>query len=84
MSVYVTLFFFGSSIAYQGPIVQTMVSLIKSLDKYLSSLPVHIKSSVQIFLAEKNERSFSKSSSYVPAQNGSVFAYSTFENFVSC
>ena len=54
--------------SYQGPVVQSIVSLTKSLVNDSLSLLVRLKSSVLIFFAEKN---------------GSVFMYNVFEILTS-
>ena len=53
---------------FQGPVVQSIVSLTKSLVNDSLSLLVRLKSSVLIFFAEKN---------------GSVFMYNMFEILTS-
>ena len=57
----------------QGPVVQSIVSLTKSLVSDPLSLLVRLKSSVLIFFAEKNERSFctAKAPLIFSAKNGS-------------
>ena len=61
----------------QGPVVQSIVSLTKSLVNDSLSLLVRLKSSVLIFFAEKAPHIFS-------AKNGSVFMYNVFEILTSC
>ena len=60
----------------QGPVVQSIVSLTKSLVNDSLSLLVRLKSSVLIFFAAKAPHIFS-------AKNGSVFRYNMFEILTS-
>ena len=57
------------------PVVQTIVSLTKSLVNDLLSLLVRLKSSVIIFFAEKMWGAFA----FFRHKNGSVFMYNMFE-----
>ena len=70
----------------QGPVVQSIVSLTKSLVNDSLSLLVRLKSSVLIFFAEKNVRSFcsAKAPHIFSAKNASVFMYNMFEILTSC
>ena len=69
----------------QGPVVQSIVSLTKSLVNDSLSLLVPLKSSVLIVFAEKNVRSFctAKAPHIFLAKNGSVFMYNMFEILTS-
>ena len=61
----------------QGPVVQSIVSLTKSLVNDSLSLLVRLKSSVLIFFAEKMRGAFALL--IFSAKNGSVFMYNMFE-----
>ena len=66
-----------------GPVVQSIVSLTKSLVNDSLSLLVCLKSSVLIFFAEKMRGAFAKLLIF-SAKNGSVFMYNMFEILTSC
>ena len=72
-------------VIHQRPVVQSIVSLTKSLVNDSLSLLVRLKSSVLIFFAEKNVRSFctAKAPHIFSAKNGSVFMYNMFEILTS-
>ena len=73
-----------SSLTHLGPVVQSIVSLTKSLVNDSLSLLVHLKSCVLIFFAEECEELLQcKSSSHFSANNGSVFMYNMFEILTS-
>ena len=69
----------------QGPVVQSIVSLTKSLVNDSLSLLVRLKSSVLICFAERNVRSFctAKAPHIFSTKNGSVFMYNMFEILTS-
>ena len=68
-----------------GPVVQSIVSLTKSLVNDSLSLLVCLKSSVLIFFAEKMWGAFAvqKLLTFFLAKNGSVFMYNMFEILTS-
>ena len=72
-------------LGHQGPVVQSIVSLTKSLVNDSLSLLVRLKSSLLILFAEKNEKSFctAKAPHIFSAKNGSVFMYNMFEILTS-
>ena len=69
----------------QGPVVQSIVSLTKSLVNDSLSLLVRLKSSVLIFFAENMWGALhcKSSSHFFSAKNGSVFMYNMFEILTS-
>ena len=72
-----------NNIKLQGPVVQSIVSLTKSLANDSLSLLVRLKSSVLIFFAEKMWGAFAKASHIFSAKNGIVFMYNMFEILTS-
>ena len=72
---------------HQGPVVQSIVSLTKSLVSDSLSLLVRLKLSVLIFFAEKMRGAFALKTAKAPhifsAKNGSVFMYNMFEILTS-
>ena len=69
---------------HQGPVVQSIVSLTKSLVNDSLSLLVCLKSSVLIFFAEKMRGAFTAKAPHIfSAKNGSVFMYNMFEILTS-
>ena len=63
-----------------GPVVQSIVSLTKSLVNDSLSLLVRLKSGLLIFFAEKMRGAFlQKLLTFFSAKNGSVFMYNMFE-----
>ena len=68
-----------------GPVVQSIVSLTKSLVNDSLSLLVRLKSSVLIFFAEKMWGAFAlqKLLTFFRQKNGSVFMYDMFEILTS-
>ena len=69
-----------SKLGNQGPVVQSIVSLTKSLVNDSLSLLVRLKSSVLIFFAEKCEELLDCT---FLAKNDSVFMYTMFEILTS-
>ena len=69
----------------QGPVVQSIVSLTKSLVSDSLSLLVHLKSSVLIFFAEKMGGAFAlqKLLTFFRQKNGSLFMDNMFEILTS-
>ena len=66
-----------------GPVVQSIVSLTKSLVSDSLSLLVRLKSSVLIFFAEKMWGAFAKAPHIFSAKNGTVFMYDMFKILTS-
>ena len=65
-------------------VVQSIISLMRSLVEDLLSLTVLTKAILVMFFAEKNLRSFLKSSSHFKQQNGSNFVFNMFKISMSC